>query len=91
MTELDYNQRKALRRLARNKTINRSMRFDPIIKKCISTDHYIEPPDIFNTPYPQCMIEWCDWEDKAYFTNRPRINEYGKQLLAELEASNGDS
>lgn len=91
MTTLNYNQRKALRRLAQNKSINHSMRQDPVIKKCISTDHYISPPRVDKMPFPQSMIEWCDWEAQAHSTNWPRINEYGKQLLAELEASDAVS
>lgn len=87
MTELNSKQRKALRRLARGKSINYSMSEDPVISKCISTEHYVDPPDIENIPYPQNMMEWCDWEAKAYSVNHPRLNEYGKQLLFELEES----
>lgn len=84
MNSLNFSQRKALRRLGRGQTINRTMYTDPIISRCISRDHYIEPPDIFNTPYPQCMIDWFDWEKKAYRQNRPRLNTYGRELLSRL-------
>ena len=80
MTDLDYAQRKALRRLGRGQTINRSMQDDPVIKQCYSTDHYIEPDAGMN------IVEYCDWEEKARWTNHPRINDYGTKLLEELEA-----
>lgn len=79
MTGLDYMQRKALRRLGRGQSINRTMENDPVIKACYSTDHYIDPPRGMN------IVEWCDWEEKARWVNRPRINNHGKKLLKELE------
>ena len=79
MSGLDYAQRKALRRLGRGQTINRTMRNDPVIRECYSTDHYIDPPCGMN------IVELCDWEAKARWVNRPRINSHGKKLLKELE------
>ena len=76
---LDYAQRKALRRLGRGQTINRTMRNDPVIRECYSTEHYIYPPREMN------IAEWCDWEAKARHINRPRLNSHGKKLLKELE------
>jgi len=79
MSGLDYMQRKALRRLGRGQTINRTMQNDPVIQECYSTDHYINPPRGMN------VVECCDWEAKAQWVNRPRINNHGKKLLKELE------
>lgn len=79
MSGLDYMQRKALRRLGRGQTINRTMQNDPLIRECYSTDHYIAPPRGMN------IVECCDWEAKAQWTNRPRINNHGKKLLKELQ------
>ena len=79
MSDLDYAQRKALRRLGRGQTISRTMRNDPVIRECYSTDHYIYPPRGMN------IAEWCDWEAKAQCVNRPRLNSHGKKLLKELE------
>ena len=81
MTHLDYDQRKALRRLERGQTINHTMQNDPVIKQCYSTDHYIEPDPGMN------VVEYCDWEAQALCVNRPRINDYGTKLLQELEAN----
>ena len=82
MTSLDYAQRKALRRLGRGQTINRTMQSDPVIRECYSTDHYIAPLRGMN------IVEWCDWEEKARRVNRPLINSHGKKLLKELEMQN---
>lgn len=79
MSDLDYMQRKALRRLGRGQTINRTMQNDPLIQQCYSTDHYITPPRGMN------IVECCDWEGKARQVNRPRINDRGKKLLKELQ------
>lgn len=79
MSRLDYAQRKALRRLGRGQTINRTMQNDPVIRECYSTDHYIDPPQGMN------IVEYCDWETKARWVNRPRLNSHGKKLLKELE------
>lgn len=38
MSDLNYMQRKALRRLDREQTISRNMRKDPVIRECYSTD-----------------------------------------------------
>lgn len=82
MSGLDYMQRKALRRLGRGQTITRTMRNDPVIRECYSTDHYIAPPRGMNT------VEYCDWEEKARRINHPRINSHGKKLLKELGETN---
>ena len=78
MTELNYAQRKALRRLGRGQTISRSMQSDPLIQECYSTDHYVAMRKDMN------IVEWCDWEAQARAINHPRINAYGKKLLKEL-------
>lgn len=80
MSDLDYMQRKALRRLGRGQTINHTMQNDPLIQQYYSTDHYIDPPRGMN------IVECCDWEEKARQVNRPLINDRGKKLLKELEA-----
>lgn len=79
MPDLSYMQRKALRRLGRGQTITRAMQDDSLIRECYSTCHYIAPRQSMN------IIEWCDWEAEAWHTNRPRINNYGKKLLKELD------
>lgn len=79
MSGLDYMQRKALRRLGRGQTINRTMQNDPVIQQCYSTDHYIDPPRGMN------IVEYCDWEEKARQVNRHRINDRGKKMLKELQ------
>lgn len=84
--ELTRSQRKALRRLSRGQSIPRSAYHDPLIQKCIDRTHYITPPDITALPYPESMFVWEDWEAKARRINRPRLNDYGKQLLKQLEA-----
>lgn len=76
---LTYEQRKALRRLGRGQTITRAMQRDPVIRECYSTDHYIHPRRDMN------IAEWCDWEEEALRVNRPRINQHGRELLAQLE------
>ena len=82
MTELNYEQRKALRRLGRVQTISRSMQSDPLIQECYSTDHYVAMKRDMD------IVEWCDWEAQAMSINHPRINDYGKKLLKELEDAN---
>lgn len=86
MTELNAMQRKALRRISRGQSVSSEAWNDPVIRDCIDTSHYLQPPDLDNLLYPQSMIEWCDWEDRARLHNKPRLNEYGKKLLKELEA-----
>lgn len=84
--ELTRSQRKALRRLSRGQSIPRSAYHDPLIRECIDRTHYITPPDISTMPYPESMFVWEEWETKARRINRPRLNDYGKQLLKQLEA-----
>lgn len=84
--ELTRSQRKALRRLSRGQSITRSAYHDPLIQKCIDRTHYITPPDITTMPYPESMFVWEEWEAKARRTNRPRLNDHGKQLLKQYEA-----
>lgn len=79
MPDLTYVQRKALRRLGRGQTISRTMQNDPLIQECYSTDHYVTLRKDMN------IVEYCDWEAQARSINHPRINDYGKQLLKELE------
>lgn len=83
---LTYQQRKALRRLGRGQTINKSMSCDSLIQQCITRDHYTPPPNIDDLPYPESMFAWCDWAERARFTNRPRLNKFGQELLNDLNA-----
>ena len=57
----------------------RAMQRDPVIRECYSTSHYITPRRDMN------IAEWCDWEEEARRVNRPRINQHGRELLAQLE------
>ena len=82
---LTSKQCKALRRLSRSQSINASMWDDPIISQCIDASHYIEPPNLRELPAREAITAWCDWEAKARWVNRPRINSHGKKLLKELE------
>lgn len=80
MTELNYMQRKALRRLARGQTIPHRMLKDPIISQCVTWPQ-LEPPK----PKDQMnIIEYFDWFELVRHT-RPTINNYGKELLKGLE------
>lgn len=86
MSALNKQQRKALRRLSRGKTINRSMLDDPIIRECIDTGHYIQPPNLDGVEYSQGIAMWCDWESQATQVNRPRLNDLGRRLLEGIES-----
>ena len=86
MRALNKYQRKALRRLSRGQSINRSMLDDLIIRECIDTSHYIQPPNLAGIEYPQSMIMWCDWEAQAARVNRPRLNELGRRLLEGIQS-----
>ena len=87
--DLDYHQRKALRRLGRGKSINRSMLNDPVIERLYSLDHITPPPNLDDLPYPLDMFAWCDWEE-AVRGEGPRLNELGKKVLASLEEIRND-
>ena len=88
--DLGRQQRKALRRLGRGKSINRSMYNDPIIEQLYSMDHITPPPNLDDLPYPQSMFAWCDWEE-AVRGEGPRLNELGKKVLASLEGIREDT
>ena len=84
MSDLDYHQRKALRRIGRGKFPNRTMMDDPVIRQCYTTDHIGPPPDMTNLPFPQSMFVWCDWEAWAR-SQSPRLTDMGRELLSELD------
>ncbi|WP_455005647.1 hypothetical protein [Corynebacterium propinquum] len=86
MSALNKHQRKALRRLSRGQSIQRSMLDDLIIRECIDTSHYIQPPNLEGIAYPQSMIMWCDWQAKAARVNRPRLNDLGRRLLEGIQS-----
>ena len=79
--ELSYEQRKALRRIARGKSISRSMQEDPLIHRCYTLDipeH--KPLDEMN------IAEWCDFEGSLRFaSSHPVLTDFGQYLLDELE------
>lgn len=86
MRALNKYQRKALRRLSRGQSIQRSMLDDLIIRECIDTSHYIQPPNLEGIEYPQSMIMWIDWEAQAAQVNRPRLNDLGRRLLEGIQS-----
>lgn len=59
---------------------------DLIIRKCIDTSHYIQPPNLEGIEYPQNMIMWCDWEAQAARVNRPKLNDLGRRLLEGIQS-----
>lgn len=75
---LDYQQRKAVRRLARGQKISAGQTSDPLIQQLTSTDHY---------PVLEIgadMAEWCDW----YFTMialSPRLTDLGRAVFEALD------
>lgn len=76
---LDYMQRKALRRIGRGKSVSNGMMNDPIIRECYKQD-LPEPALDMN------VVEWCDWEAKfRWAIQHPQITPYGQKLLSELE------
>lgn len=85
MSALNKHQRKALRRLSRGQSIQRSMLDDLIIRECIDTSHYIQPPNLEGIEYSQAVAMWCDWEAQAARVNRPRLNDLGRRLLEGIE------
>lgn len=78
---LDYMQRKALRRIGRGKSISTGMGHDPIIRECFT----VNAPDA-PTGDELNVVSWCDWES-AYrqAVQHPQITPYGQKLLSELE------
>lgn len=78
---LDYMQRKALRRIGRGKSISTGMGHDPIIRECFT----VNAPDA-PTGDELNIVSWCDWETKFRWAIRhPQITPYGQKLLSELE------
>ena len=77
--QLSYMQRKALRRLGRGQSITHTMAADPLIQRCYTTDHYEHPDPYLN------VVDYCDWQARSLINNLPRITDYGKKLLAELD------
>ena len=75
--ELNYMQRKALRRLGRGKAVNRSMYNDPLIRTFLDTTDAPELPEPYN------VVTWTDWvHDVRDYT--PQLNEAGLAALEEL-------
>lgn len=78
---LDFRQRKALRRIGRGQSVNRSMLDDPLVKA-----FYVR-----NIPSPPTgddlnIVTWSDWESDLRFSlTHPRITLFGKEVLEELE------
>lgn len=89
MTELNYKQRKALRRLGRGQTINYSMYSDPIIRNCIDRSDFPQKPDLNAKEYPYNMFDDCDWIEKM-MSYRPKLSSYGRKLLKELDEEEKD-
>lgn len=82
MTTLNYEQRKALRRLSRGGSIPRRMLADSLISQCFEWSQPIQPPK----PIPEMnIVEYCDWEARR-ISARPVLNDFGKRLLDELES-----
>jgi len=77
MTDLNYHQRKALRRLGRGQSISGRMLTDPLISQCFEWSESTEPPADMD------IIEWCDWEARLRSVY-PVLNGFGKELLAQL-------
>ena len=82
--DLDFRQRKALRRIGRGQSVNRSMLDDPLVKT-----FYVR-----NIPSPPTgddlnIVSWCDWESDLRFSlSHSRITPFGKEVLVELEKIN---
>lgn len=76
--ELDYRQRKALRRLGKGKSISRTDSNDHVISRCYS----------YNIPNPPRgndlnVVSWCDWEAAA-MSAKPQLTEFGEAVYKEL-------
>lgn len=78
---LDYRQRKALRRIGRGKSVNKSMLSDDLVKLFYDGGVVDSPPtgDDLN------IVSWCDWEADVHFNlSHPRITPFGREVLEEL-------
>jgi hypothetical protein len=83
VSELTYDQRKALRRISRGKSIPHRMVVDPLISRCFEWSTPLAPPK----PVAHMnIIEYCDWEARVT-SACPVLNEFGKNLLSRLETS----
>ena len=77
--DLNYNQRRALRRISRGQSINKSMAHDGTISQCY----------VWSTPAPEKpvsemdIVEYCDYEARLR-SGHPVLTPYGKALLAEI-------
>lgn len=81
MTDLDYHQRKALRRIGRGGSVPNRMVADPIISRCYEWSTSTEPP----MPISEMnVVDYCDWEARIR-SGHPVLTDYGKELLAQLE------
>lgn len=78
---LTYDQRKALRRIGRGKSISNRMQRDEVIAKCLTWSVPIEPPKPLRE---MNVIEYCDWE-AVVLSAHPVLTDYGRKLLNELE------
>lgn len=77
--ELSYSQRKALRRISRGQSINKSMLSDLVIKQC----YQLELDDL---PQPFNELEYYDWVEQARWAcSHPTLTPYGKELLDRLD------
>lgn len=77
---LDYQQRKALRRIGRGKSINNSMLADPLVKT-FYVSSALNPPTGDNLN----VVTWCEWEADFHFSlSHPRITPFGREVLEEL-------
>ena len=81
---LDYRQRKALRRIGRGKSVNKSMLSDDLVKLFYVGGVVDSPPtgDDLN------IVSWCDWEAQVRSSlMSSRITKFGLEVLEELNMS----
>ena len=81
MSILNYNQRKALRRISRGQSIPGRMRVDPVISRCFTY------PEIEPLPEDYNIVDYCDWESRVMSRGRLTvITPFGRELLAALDS-----
>lgn len=76
--DLDYRQRKALRRLGKGKSITRAAARDPLLSQYFR--HNIPKPPRGNDLN---VVSWCDWESTARGA-KPQLSELGEAVYKEL-------
>lgn len=80
---LTYDQRKALRRIGRGKSISRRMMSDALISRCFEWSVQTVPPK----PVAEMnVVEYCDWEAEMR-SGHPVLTDLGEQILAQLEGA----